>query len=59
MNRIKLLGVVRRGRCSICDARDKAVRIAVPDVHHGVLGWTMCQACLSKFLEIAKSQKLK
>jgi hypothetical protein len=36
---ITFLGVRKSARCHACHGRSKVVRLAIPDTHHGVLGW--------------------
>lgn len=54
---IEFLGVRRSARCHICHGRGKVVRIGVPDTHHGVLGWSICEKCLGDLLKAVKGKK--
>lgn len=57
VDRIKLLGVRKARPCNVCGRWGKAVRVAVPDTHHGVLGWTVCVKCLENWVQAAQGAK--
>ncbi|MBI4490640.1 MAG: hypothetical protein HY694_16265 [Deltaproteobacteria bacterium] len=54
---IKFLGVRKSARCHACHGRGKVVRIGVPDTHHGVMGWSICEKCLGDLVRAAREEK--